>query len=90
MPLDQVIVISLFFIAIVVGVAVVIANFIYNNVNEPFQSRMILVTLVITVWIVLVSIACVCKAYSAGEFDSEAKSEPQTESSAPKLDYEKN
>lgn len=90
MPLDQVIVISLFLIAIAVSVAIVIAILIYNNFDEPFQSRMILVTLAITVWIVLVFIACVCKAYSAGEFDSKAKSEPQTESSAPKLDYEKN
>lgn len=90
MPLDQVIVISLFLIAIVVGVAVVIANLIYNNFDDPFQSRMISVTILSTAWIVLVFIACVGKAYSAGEFDSEAKSEPQTESSAPKLDYEKN
>ena len=90
MPLDQVIIVSLFLIAIVIGVAVVIANLIYNNFDDPFQSRMILVTLAITVWIVLVFIACVCKAYLSGEFDSKAKSEPQTESSTPKLDYEKN
>jgi cbb3-type cytochrome oxidase subunit 3 len=90
MPLDQVIVISLFLIAIVVGVAVVIANLIYNNFDDPFQSRMIFVTILSTAWIVLVFIACVCKAYSAGNFDREPKSEPQTESSVPKLDYEKN
>ena len=90
MPLDQVIIatVIILFIAFALVSAIILA--IIYVFDDPFQSRMIFVTILSTAWIFVVFIACVGKTYSAGEFDSEAKSEPQTESSAPKLDYEKN
>ena len=90
MPLDGVIIttVLLVFVALAIASAIILA--IADVFDDPVQSRMIFVTVLSTVWIIVTFVVCVCKAYSAGEFDSEAKSEPQTESSAPKLDYEKN
>ena len=90
MPLDGVIIATVILIFVALAVVSVIILAITNVFDDPVQSRMIFVTVLSTVWIIVIFVACVCKAWSAGEFDSEAKSEPQTESSAPKLDYEKN
>lgn len=90
MPLDQVIIATVIILLIAFALVSAIILAIIYVFDDPFQSRMIFVTILSTAWIFVVFIACVCKAYSAGEFDNEEKSEPQTEASTPKLDYEKN
>lgn len=89
MPLGEVIIATTCLIFTALFVVSVIILAIANVFDDPVQSRMIFVTVLSTVWIIVTFVGCVCKAYSAGEFDREPKSEPQTDVST-KLDYEKN
>lgn len=89
MPLEGVIIatVCLIFVVLVIGGAII--SLIEEHSDDPSRSKIIFVTALSTVWIIVAFVACVWKAWSAGDFDREPKSEPQTESSAPKLDYEK-
>lgn len=90
MPLEEVITVTVLLIFIAVAIASVIILAIADCFDDPVRSRMIFVIILSIVWIIAIFVASVCKGWSAGDFDHEPKSEPQTESSAPKLDYEKN
>jgi hypothetical protein len=80
MTLKEVITIAVTIILIVIIVSGKIISSMYENYEEPFRSKIILMSVMTTTWIIFIFICCVYKGWMTGKFDGKSKLEPETES----------
>ena len=80
MTLKEVITIAVTIILIVIIVSGKIISSMYENYEEPFRSKIILMSVMTTIWIIFIFICCVYKGWMTGKFDGKSKLEPETES----------
>jgi len=80
MTLEEVITIAVTIILIVIIVSGKIISSMYENYEEPFRSKVILMSVMTTTWIIFIFICCVYKGWMTGKFDGKSKLESETES----------
>lgn len=80
MTLEEVITIAVTIILIVIIVSGKIISSMYENYEEPFRSKVVLMSVMTTTWIIFIFICCVYKGWMTGKFDGKSKLEPETES----------